>query len=392
MAKTLRVGLIGSGFMGRAHSNAWRQAPHFFPLKARVELHTICGRNRAHVEAARVQLGWQLASTDWREVVESPLVDIVDICTANDSHAEIAIAAARAGKHVLCEKPLALNLVESEKMLAAVRKSHVKHMVLFNYRRVPAVAFARQMIDSGQLGEIRHFRATYLQDSIADPKTPMNWHLRKETSGSGAHGDLNAHLIDLARFLVGDIAETVGLQETFIKERPRDAQAASLTATPAKNMEKVTVDDASALLAKFASGKNVAPGAYATIEATRLAPGRKNFNRWEINGSEGSLAFNLERLNELEHCDRRDPADKPGFKTILCTQATHPYMSAWWPPGHAIGYEHTFIHAVFDFVNAVATDGEVRPDFLDGARCVAVLEAAVNSRRANGWVKVPVVK
>ena len=252
--------MIGYGFMGKAHSNAWRQAPHFFPLKARVEMHTICGRDRAKVESARGQLGWQYAATDWREVVESPLIEVVDICTSNVSHAEIALAAARAGKHVLCEKPLAPSLAESEKMLAAVRKSHVKHMVVFNYRRVPAVAFARQIIESGQLGGIRHFRGTYLQDWIADPKFPMNWRLRKETAGSGSHGDLNAHMIDTARFLAGEIAETVGLQETFIKERPQEAEAVGLEATAGKGTEKVTVDDATVFLARFASGKNTGRG------------------------------------------------------------------------------------------------------------------------------------
>ncbi len=329
--------MIGYGFMGKAHSNAWRQAPHFFPLKARVEMHTICGRDRARVESARGQLGWQYAATDWHEVVESPLIEVVDICTSNVSHAEIALAAARAGKHVLCEKPLALNLTDAEKMLAAVRKSHVKNMVVFNYRRVPAIAFARQIIESGQLGEIRHFRGTYLQDWIADPKFPMNWRLRKETAGSGSHGDLNAHMIDTARFLVGEIT-------------------------------------------------------YGTFEATRLAPGHKNYNRWEINGSEGTLGFCFERMNELEYCDRRDPADKPGFKTILCTQPSHPYFGAWWPPGHVIGYEHTFIHTASDFVNAIATDSEVHPDFLDGARCVAVLESVVASKKSKGWTKVASVR
>jgi predicted dehydrogenase len=392
MARTLRIGLIGSGFMGRAHSNAWRQAPHFFPLKARVELHTLCSRNRAHAENARAQLGWQFSATDWREVVESPLIDIVDICTGNESHTEIAIAAARAGKHVICEKPLSTNAANATKMLAAVRRSKVRHMVMFNYRRVPAVAFVKQMIESGQLGEIRHFRAVYLQDWLCDPKFPMSWKLRKETAGSGAHGDLNSHLVDMARFLVGDITETVGLQTYFISERPRDAQAAGLAAPTAKNMEKVTVDDASMLLAKFASGKHIAPGAYASIEATRFAPGRKNYHRWEINGSEGSVVFNLERMNELEYCDRREPTDKSGFKTVYCTQSTHPYMNAWWRPGHNIGYEHTFTHAVYDFVNSVAGGSEIHPDFLDGARCAAVLDAAASSRKSNGWVKVTAIK
>ncbi len=392
MARTLRIGMIGCGFMGKAHSNAWRQAPHFFPLRAKVELHTICGRDRARVEAARAQLGWQVASTDWHDVVESPLIDVVDINTPNDVHAEIAVAAARAGKHVLCEKPLAPTLAEAQKMLEAVRKARVKHMVVFNYRRVPAVAYARQIIEAGQLGEIRHFRGTYLQDWIADPQFPMNWRLRKDRAGSGAHGDLNAHVVDLARFLVGDIAQVVGLQETYIKERPCEDKAVGLSAAAGKGTEKVTVDDASAFLAKFNPGKGVAAGAYATIEATRLAPGHKNYNRFEINGSEGTLSFCFERMNELEYCDRRDPPDKPGFKTIMCTQGNHPYFGAWWPPGHVIGYEHTFVHQVYDFVNAVAGDGQPKPDFLDGARCVAVLEAATKSIKTKAWTPVTPLK
>ena len=392
MAKTLRVGMIGYGFMGKAHSNAWRQVSHFFPLKARVEMHTICGRDRARVDAARAQLGWQFAATDWREVIESPLIDIVDVCTSNVTHTEIAIAAAKAGKPVMCEKPLALNVADAQKMVAAVQKTKVKNLVVFNYRRVPAIAYAKQMIDSGQLGQIRHFRGTYLQDWISDPKFPMNWRLRKETSGSGSHGDLNAHLIDTARFLVGDIAETVGFQETYITERPKEGVAIGLSATTGKGTEKVTVDDASVMLAKFIPGKNVVPGAYATFEATRLAPGHKNFNYWEINGTEGSISFCFERMNELQYCNRNDPADKPGFKTIMCTEGCHPYVSAWWPPGHVIGYEHTFVHTVADFVNAVAGNTDVHADFLDGAKCVAVLEAAAKSNKTKGWVKVPGIK
>jgi predicted dehydrogenase len=392
MARTLRVGMIGYGFMGKAHSNAWRQAPHFFPLKAKIEMHTICGRDRARVETARAQLGWHLAATDWREVVESPLIDIIDINTSNDVHAEIAIAAARAGKHVLCEKPLAPTLAESQKMLEAVRKSGVKHMIVFNYRRVPAIAYAKQIIEAGQLGEIRHFRGTYLQDWLADPIFPMNWRMRKERAGSGALGDLNAHVVDIARYLVGDISEVVGMQETFIKERPRDEKAGGLTVAKGKNLEKVTVDDSSAFLAKFAPGKGVAAGAYGTLEATRLAAGHKNYNRFEVNGSEGTLSFCFERMNELEYCDRRDPPDKPGFKTILCTQPGHPYFGAWWPPGHVIGYEHTFVHQVYDFVNAIANGTPANPDFLDGAKCVAVLEAVTKSLKTKSWVQVPALK
>jgi predicted dehydrogenase len=242
------------------------------------------------------------------------------------------------------------------------------------------------------LGKIWHFRGVYLQSWIADPKFPMNWRLRKETAGSGSHGDLNAHLIDLAHFLVGDIGEVVGTQETFIKQRPREAVAIGLKAQAGKGTENVTVDDATAFLAKFAIGKNVAPGAYGTFEATRLAPGHHNYNRFEINGSEGSIIFNFERMNELEYCNRSDASDKNGFKTIMCTDGAHPYVSAWWPPGHVLGYEHTFIHEVKDFVDAITNNAAIHPDFVDGAKCVAVLESVVNSQKSKRWVKVPIIK
>jgi predicted dehydrogenase len=384
--------MIGYGFMGKAHSNAWRQAPHFFPLKADIDMHTICGRNAEAVESARALYGWKNASTNWKEVIKSPEIDLVDIGTSNITHAEIGIAAAKAGKHVFCEKPLAITFADAKKMVAAAKASGVRTMVGFNYRRVPAIALARQMIDAGKLGQIRHFRGTYLQSWIADPKFPMNWRLRKEVSGSGAHGDLNAHLIDLAHFLVGDIAEVIGLQETFIKERLRESSAIGLGAEAGKGTEKVTVDDASVFLARFASSKAVAPGAYGTFEATRLAPGHKNYNRFEINGSEGSVAFCFERMNELEYCNRADPPDEPGFKTIMVTERVHPYVAGWWPPGHVLGYEHTFIHEVVDLVDAIATNAPIQPDFATGAKCVAVLESALKSKTSRRWEKVPIIK
>jgi predicted dehydrogenase len=391
MDKTLRVGMIGYGFMGKAHSNAWRQAPRFFSLPAAVEMHTICGRNAAPLEDARAKFGWEHAATDWRQVVNSPDIDIVDITTSNLTHAEIGIAAAKAGKHIFCEKPLCMNVAEAKKLIAAVKKSGVKNMVGFNYRRVPAVAYAKKLIDSGALGTIRHFRAVYLQAWIADPKFPMNWRLRKEVSGSGAHGDLNAHLIDLAHFLVGDILEVVGLQETFIKDRPRESSAIGLGASAGKGTEKVTVDDASVFLAKFGGSKSVATGAYGTFEATRVAPGHHNYNCFEVNGSEGTLSFCFERMNELQYCNRTDPADQPGFKTIMVTEGVHPYVSAWWPSGHVLGYEHTFVHEVYDFVNNIVNDTPASPDFVAGAKCVAVLEAAAKSNQTHKWVKVPSV-
>ena len=387
MAKTLRVGMIGYRFMGKAHSNAWRQAPHFFPLKAGVELSTICGRDPQGVEAAREQLGWQKASTDWKAVVNDPQIDIIDINTPNDSHAEIAIAAARAGKHILCEKPLALNVAQCKEMLDAVKKAKVVHMVCHNYRRIPAIAQAKKMIEEGTLGEIYHYYARYAQDWIVDPEFPLVWRLQKGVSGSGTHGDINAHIIDLARYLVGEFKEVCGLMHTFIKERPLQDQSGKgdgLGAKGGKKMGKVTVDDAAMFIGRFANG------ALANLEATRFALGRKNHIEIEINGSKGSLHFDFEDMNRLKYFDNTQPADRQGFADILVTQGggAHPYVGQWWPPGHIIGYEHTFVHTIADFVNAVIDGRSVQPTFEDGMRNERVLEAVEESAKTRQWVKV----
>ncbi|MCU0785927.1 MAG: Gfo/Idh/MocA family oxidoreductase [Verrucomicrobia bacterium] len=387
MAKTLRVGMVGYRFMGKAHSNAWRQAPHFFPLKAHIELHTICGREAAGVQAARAQLGWPTASTDWREVVESPLVDIVDICTPNDSHANIAIAAAKAGKHVLCEKPLALNVKQAEAMLAAVQKAKVVHMVCHNYRRVPAIALARKMIGEGAIGEIYHFRARYAQDRLVDPESPLTWKLQSGISGSGAHGDINVHIIDLARYLVGEFKEVSGLMTTFIKERPLTSAGGKRQSQAAKSFEKkgkVTVDDAALFIGRFANG------ALANLEATRFALGRRNHLELEINGSKGSLCFDLEDMNRLKFFDNASPPDRQGFRDILVTQpnGTHPYVGQWWRAGHLLGYEHTFVHTVADFVNACVEGKPVHPTFEDGLKNQQVLEAVELSVKKGQWVTI----
>ncbi len=387
MAKTLRVGMIGYRFMGKAHSNAWRQAPHFFPLKANVELATICGRDAAAVETARAQLGWQKASTDWREVVESPDIDIIDVNTPNDSHAEISIAAAKAGKHILCEKPLAMNLDECKQMLDAAKKAKVVHMICHNYRRIPAIAQAKKMIEEGAIGDVFHYYARYAQDWIVDPEFPLVWRLQKGVSGSGAHGDINAHIIDLARYLVGEFKEVCGLMNTFIKERPLQDQSGKgdgLGAKGGKKMGKVTVDDAAICIGRFVNG------ALANLEATRFALGRKNHITIEINGSKGSLYFDLEDLNRLKWYDNTRPGDRQGFSDILVTQGggVHPYVGNWWPPGHIIGYEHTFVHTVADFVNAVVDGKPVQPTFEDGMRNQRVLEAVEESAKSRQWVKI----
>ena len=369
---TINVALIGYAFMGKAHSNAYRQIGPFFSPRLTPRMKVLCGRTPAKVKAAARTLGWEEAATDWEEVVNRKDIDLVDISTPGDSHAEIAIAAARAGKAVFCEKPLANNVRDAERMLAAVEKAGVIHMICHNYRRVPAVMLAKQLIDAGQIGDIRHYRGTYLQDWITDPNFPLVWRLDKNKAGSGALGDIAAHSIDLARFLVGEITEVAGDLKTFIKTRP-------LPDNP-RIKGRVTVDDASTSLVRF---KN---GAIGTIEATRMAPGRKNYNRFEINGSLGSIAFDLERLNELEVYFESDPPTTRGFRRILVTESGHPYVKAWWPPGHIIGYEHTFTHTVFDLLEAMAKDKVPQPSFVDGVRNQRVLGAIEKAAATRRWV------
>ena len=376
--KTLNIGLIGYLFMGKAHSNGWRQAPSFFDMKHDVRLHTICGRNGPAVEKARKQYGWNYAETDWRNVVSNPDIDIIDINTPNDSHAEIAIAAAKEGKHILCEKPLAMDVKQCRQMLQAVKKAKVTHMICHNYRRIPAIAQAKKMIQEGALGQIRHYHARYAQSWLVDPKAPRLWRMQKQYAGSGAHGDINAHIIDLARYLVGELDEVCGQMHTFIKQRP-------LPDNP-KKMGRVSVDDAAQCIGRF---KN---GALANLEATRFATGRKNRINIEINGSDGSLEFNLEDLNLLKYFDNTAPLDRQGFSDIIVTQqnGVHPYVGQWWPPGHIIGYEHTFVHTIADFVNAVGGGKSVQPTFEDGLRNQQVLESVEKSAATRRWVKVKV--
>ncbi len=374
--KTLNIGLIGYLFMGKAHSNGWRQAPRFFDMKHDVRLHTICGRNAAAVKKAGKQYGWDHTATDWREVVANPDIDVIDINTPNDSHAEIAIAAAKAGKHILCEKPLAMDVKQCRQMLQAVKKAKVVHMICHNYRRIPAIAQAKKMIDEGALGQIRHYHARYAQSWLVDPKAPRLWRMQKQYAGSGAHGDINAHIIDLGRYLVGEFDEVSGQMHTFIKQRP-------LPDNP-KKLGRVSVDDAAQCIGRF---KN---GALANLEATRYATGRKNRIHIEINGSDGSLEFNLEDMNRLKYFDNTVPEDRQGFADIIVTQqkGVHPYVGQWWPPGHIIGYEHTFVHTIADFVNAVAKGKSVQPTFEDGLKNQQVLEAVEKSAETRRWVKV----
>ena len=407
--RTLAVGLIGHDFMGRAHSNAWRQAPRFFDLPAAVQMKTICGRNAAATKRAAAKLGWKHFENDWHRVVADPEIDIVDICTPNDTHCEIAVAAAQAGKAILCEKPLARNVVEAGRMARAVKRARVVNMVCHNYRRIPAIALAKEMIDRGEIGDrIFHFRARYAQDWIVDPSFPLVWRLQSKTAGSGALGDIGSHIIDLARYLVGEFSEVCAATETFVKERPvagrMDVGRVGALRRPDAAARrpyrgKVTVDDALTMIGRFRNG------ALASLEATRFAPGRKNSIALEINGSAGSLFFDLEEMNRLKFFSRRDPKDRQGFRDILVTEPSHPYIKSWWPPGHMIGYEHTFIHTIADFVNAVVRQMEGRapshpqksgtrrgeslhPDFQDGLQNQKLLNAVAQSAKTRNWVRL----
>lgn len=385
-AKTVNVGLVGQKFMGKAHSNAYLTVAKFFEVEPQPVMKAVCGRHADELAEFSQQFGWQSYETDWKKFVVRPDLDVIDISAPGNLHCDMAVAAAEAGKHVFCEKPLALNLADARKMLAAAKKAGVVNLVNFNYRTCPALALAQQMIKAGEIGEVRHFRATYLQDWLVDPSFPMNWRLRKDVAGSGAHGDLNSHLVDLGRYLVGEIREVVGLLKTFITERPAEGRSAGLTATAGEGTEKVTVDDASLFLARFAGG------AIGTFEATRLAPGRKNFNRIEINGSRGSLVFNFEDMNVLEYYNAGDSAGRQGFRKIMATESIHPFFANWWPPGHVIGYEHTFVHAVYELMCAINKKPSIMPTFKDGAQCVAVLEAVEQSAGDERWVEVEKVE
>jgi predicted dehydrogenase len=384
MTQTIGVGLVGYKFMGKSHSNAYRQVASFFPdVPLRPVMRALCGRDEAGVRAAAAQFGWEGIETDWRALVARDDIGLVDVSTPGDSHAAISIAAAEHGKHVFCEKPLANTLAEARAMLDAVTRNGVVGMVNFNYRRVPAVQLAQQLIQSGRLGTIYHWRAVYLQDWIMDPAFPLVWRLQKDQAGAGTLGDLGAHIIDLARMLVGEISEVTGLTETFIKRRPvLAASDAGLGATAGAQLGDVTVDDAALFLTRFANG------AVGTFEVTRFGKGRANYNSFEINGSKGSLVFNLERMNELNVLLEDEQGDVAGFRNVLVTNGgVHPYMSAWWPAGHIIGWEHTFTHGVRDLLHGIAAGAAPQPTFEDGLRCQAVLDAVERSAGSKQWVE-----
>ena len=378
----LRVAMIGYAFMGRAHSQAWRVAPRFFDLPLRPEMSVLVGRSRDRAEAAAQQLGWSQVETDWRSVLERDDVDLVDICTPGDTHEEIAVAALEAGKHVLVEKPMANTLAQAERMTAAAEQAAsagVRAMVGFTYRRVPAVALAQRMVAEGRIGEVRQVRCQYLQDWLADEATPLSWRTDKEKAGSGALGDIGAHVVDLTHFITGQRVATVsGMLQTVVAERPRAESFSGLSGVGGTERGPVTVDDVALFTARLESG------APAVFEATRMAWGRKNAMRIEVNGSRGSLAFDFEEMNVLQHYDADAPAGEQGFTRILVTEPEHPYVAAWWPPGHGLGYEHGFVHQAADLVRALASGEQPRPSFADGLAVQRVLDAVGRSHEDEG--------
>lgn len=384
---TLGIGMIGYSFMGKAHSQGWRNARSFFSPAASPKLAVVAGRSEEPLADFAQRFGWESTEADWRAVIERDDVDIIDICTPGDSHAEIAIAALESNKHVLCEKPLANSVAEAEAMTAAAHKAEaqqVKTMVGFTYRRVPAIMHARSIVQAGKLGKLHHVRAQYLQDWLVDPCAALSWRLDRDRAGSGALGDIGAHIIDLVQFISGDrLTGVSALMETFVKSRPIASSSSGLTfkADAKAELGAVTVDDAAIFLSKLEGG------ALATFEATRFAKGRKNSLRIELNGSKGSLAFDFEDLNVL-HLHLGDGLDA-GFTRVLVTEPDHPYIHGWWPPGHMLGYEHGFTHQAVDFLNAIAQDTKPHPSFEEGLAVQRVLEAVEHSAANNAaWTEI----
>lgn len=386
--KTLNIGMIGAGFMGKAHSLSFAAMPMFFwPAPAMPVRKTVCDVTLAAAEDAAKRLGFEKFTDNWMDIINDPEIDIVDIVTPNNSHAEIAIAAAKAGKHVMCEKPLARTAEESKTMLDAVREAGVKHLVAFNYRRTPAVTLAKKYIDEGAIGDILNFRGTYLQDWSADPNSPLSWRFQKNLAGSGALGDIGTHVIDFARYLVGEISEVMAEAKTWIAERPIQASGVDKLGTVKAdtNTEKrpVDVDDEFISLLRFDNG------AIGSIEATRNGWGRNNFLTFEIHGTKGSLYFNYENRDELQVCFADDPADRRGFRTIY-TGPAHPNGEHLWPiPALGIGYGETKIIETHDFIKSIAEDTVVSPNFEDGYRVAVISDAIIQSAQNNQWVKLP---
>jgi predicted dehydrogenase len=381
--KKLNIGIIGYKFMGRAHSNAWKKAPLFFDLPAQLVLKVACGRQEISLKEFATKWGWEETETDWKKLITRSDIDIIDISLPQHLHYEIAIAAAKEGKHIFCEKPMAMNSRQAEEMLKVCEENKVTHYLNHNYRRTPAIALAKKMIEEGFVGRIFHWRCAYQQDWIVDPGFPLTWQLRAETAQAGPQWDLNSHCVDLAHYLVGTIKTVSALTTNFIKERPLadESTSGNLSAAAIENKTgPVTVEDAALMMVEFENG------AIGSFEASRFSTGRKNKMSFEIYGSKGSISFDLERMNELQVYSLDDQEGRQGFKTILATDPSHPYMTGWWPPGHIIGYEHSFVHAVVDFVKAVSEHTAIEPNFRDGLAIIKVLEAGIASAQTGNKI------
>jgi len=384
--KTVNVALIGAQFMGKTHSNAWRKVGMFFDLPVKPVMKVMCGKFKEELENAG-KYGWEETSLDWKEVVNRPDIDIVDICTPNFLHPPIAIAAAKAGKNIVSEKPLANTLAEAKQMLDAAKKASVKHMCGFSYRFAPAVQTIKKLTSTGALGNIFHFRAAYQQDWIVDPDFPMVWRMKKKHTGSGALGDIGAHIVDLCQFLVGDVAEVSGTMETFIKKRRVTSSDTGIAGKKGEKrtgkMDTVDVDDAAIFLGRIKGANTLA-----TFEATRFAPGRRNYNSIEIYGSKGSVLWNQEHMNYFQYFSRNDPPDLQGFREVSAMDPAHPYAANWWPPGHIIGYEHLFVHEIYEFLKNINRKRVTYPTFEDAVKCQMVLDAVERSSARKRWEKV----
>jgi predicted dehydrogenase len=377
MTKPLNVGMIGYGFMGKAHSNAYAKVNHFFDLQYRPILKAVCARSADKAKAFAEKWGYESVETDWRTLVERKDIDAIDICTPNNTHAEIALAAAKAGKMILCEKPLAMNGPEGLRMVEAVEKAKVPNMVWYNYRRVPAVTLAKQLIDEGRLGRIFHYRAKFLQDWTINPELPQGgtalWRLDVAAAGSGVTGDLLAHCIDTALWLNGRLDSVNAMTETFVKERKHNLTG---------KVEKVGIDDAAIFMGRFHNGS------LASFESTRYARGHKALYTFEINGEHASIFWDLHDLHRLQYFDHRDQGIVRGWRSIHVSDGDHPYMGNWWVPGLQIGYEHSFVHQVADFLKGLETSKPAMPDFRDAYQTQLVLDAILQSAREQKWVTV----
>ncbi len=383
--RKVNVAMIGAGFMGRTHSNGYHQANTFFDLELEAVKKVICDTERENAEKLAGRFGWDEVQTDWREVVSRPDIDIVDVATPVHTHKEIVLAAVKAGKAVICEKPLTATLSEAREVMAAIQAAGTPNMINFNTRATPAVALAKEMMEEGLVGQVYEWRSVFLQSWLIDPQFPLTWRLRKETAGSGALSDLGSHSLDLARFLVGEIAEVSGHLHTYTRERPIPVKDIGRNSIPSGKMGSVTVDDAAWATLKFCDG------AMGSMEASRMATGRLCSHKFEIHGSQGALAFDFMRLNELEYFNNNEPRRLQGWRTIHASTPLHPYMKAWWPAGHSIGYEHSFTHAIANFLTGLAEGKPVSPSFEDSVRVQAIMEAIEQSAQVGTWMPVPQV-